>query len=348
MTRIRSARCLPAVATLLSALVSGGFLSGQSALPPEPGPRVLTFSATDTFDVTIPKGARHVRCWFETPQDDPTQRILDITVECPFPYSFHHDDETGNRFLHVEIRDPAVESFRLVQRFTVSRREIRTRIPADAASALSDAHRAIFARFLRPEGHVVINEAVERLAREVTAGAEGPVAQSRRIYASIIDRVEYWKKDATRFRPSGVGSTEYCMKEGTGNCTDFHALFLSLTRARGIPSRFLMGVSLPAADDGADRDAGYHCWAEFFAPGLGWIPVDASAGDVADDLRDYYFGNLDERRVTLSSGRELNLAPRQSGPRVNFFVRMHCEVDGAPHTSWSRRLTWRSLPPSRS
>ena len=54
----------------------------------------------------------------------------------------------------------------------------------------------------------------------------------------------------------------------------YHAYFIALTRAVGIPARFAIGVTIPA-DKSEGTIEGYHCWAEFFADGR-WIPVDIS------------------------------------------------------------------------
>lgn len=43
---------------------------------------------------------------------------------------------------------------------------------------------------------------------------------------------------------------------------------------------------------------------------------------------DYYFGNLDERRVTWSRGRDLVLSPRNAAGPVNALPKAHVEVDG--------------------
>ena len=64
---------------------------------------------------------------------------------------------------------------------------------------------------------------------------------------------------------------------------------------------------------------------------------------------DYYFGNLDERRVTWSSGRDLALSPAQAGAPVNALPKAYVEVDGKllpegkadSPSGWMRKLTYR-------
>ena len=61
------------------------------------------------------------------------------------------------------------------------------------------------------------------------------------------------------------------------------------------------------------------------------MPVDISEANKNPKLKDYYFGNLTADRVTFSTGRDIDLAPKQDGPPLNFFVYPYVEVDGKPY-----------------
>ncbi len=125
------------------------------------------------------------------------------------------------------------------------------------------------------------------------------------------------------------GDSVRACRIGKGNCTDFHAFFMALAHAAGLPARFRMGYSLPAADKGT-LGGGYHVWAEFHAGPVGWVPVDISEAWKHPEKRDFYFGNLDPDRVLVSTGRELELSPRQKGRPLNFLSRPYAEFDGEP------------------
>ena len=45
-------------------------------------------------------------------------------------------------------------------------------------------------------------------------------------------------------------------------------------------------------------------------------------------MKEYYFGNLTENRVTFTTGRDIDLVPQQSAPSLNYFVYPHIEVAG--------------------
>src|SRR5262249_48242748 len=112
-----------------------------------------------------------------------------------------------------------------------------------------------------------------------------------------------------------------------GNCSDFHSLFISLARSQKLPAKFEIGFGLPQKR-GKGEVAGYHCWAFFRPEGKSWVPVDISEANKNPRLRDYYFGNLTEDRVTSSVGRDIDLVPRQAAGPLNFFIYPHVEVDG--------------------
>ena len=102
----------------------------------------------------------------------------------------------------------------------------------------------------------------------------------------------------------GLGDIPYCLKVGKGNCTDFHTLFIALARASGIPARWNTGFPL-AYGDGTPGSPpqevkGYHCWAEFYAPGAGWVPVDIAEARKHPELKDYFFGGLSGNRILFT------------------------------------------------
>jgi len=139
----------------------------------------------------------------------------------------------------------------------------------------------------------------------------------------------------------GRGDALHACQVGKGNCTDFHALFISLAKASGIPARFFMGFPLPKGPSG-ELPAGYHCWAEFYVAGRGWIPVDASEGRKNKDKSGYFFGNLDPDRVLMSEGRGIRLSPQQAGPDLNYLSNPYVEIDGKPFDRYKLERTYKN------
>jgi transglutaminase-like putative cysteine protease len=126
----------------------------------------------------------------------------------------------------------------------------------------------------------------------------------------------------------GKGDAVYACNALTGNCTDFHAYFIALARAIGIPARFAIGAGIPSERNDGGID-GYHCWVEFYADGK-WWPVDISEADKYAALSTYYFGHHPANRFELSRGRDLVVEPLPASGPINFLAYPLLEVDGKP------------------
>jgi transglutaminase-like putative cysteine protease len=357
-------RALPALATALLAAAcasSGGPAYGRSA----------TFQAENAFEVKVPAGTRQVRAWFAIPQGDAAQEVKDLQVSCPHPFEVVADSE-GNWILFVEAKGEAVEPFKVVETFTVTRREIRGGPDATRTRPLNADETREMARYLQPNTHVKIDDAIRKVADEAVGKEQNPVLAARRIYDWVLKNVEYWVKDPANKKASPVGSAEYCLASKTGNCTDFHSLWTAMARAKGIPTRIVYGSFFKKELDGKDADQSYHCWVEFWAPNIGWIPHDCAVADIfvgdftLDDqnrarvqlttaagyekgdpaMVDYYFGNLEERRVTFNRGRDLTIPPGQATGTVNALPKAFIEADGKAlpeGAGWTRKLTFREV-----
>ena len=90
----------------------------------------------------------------------------------------------------------------------------------------------------------------------------------------------------------------------------------------------------------AGRIGGYHCWAQFHTKDNGWVPVDISEADKAPTKKDYFFGRLNENRINFSTGRDIELVPKQTGTPLNYFVYPYVEVDGKPYPKEKIKLSF--------
>jgi transglutaminase-like putative cysteine protease len=340
--------------------------------------RQATFEVRHELTVTLPEGAQRVRVWFVLPQEDPipgdgtasAQRVTELQIDAPYPYRIERDSE-GSKVLYLEATDPKDKELKIVETFVVTRNEVRMSVDPSQATSLTEADRAKFAPYLAANKHVEIDAEIRKLAHEIVGDETNPVLAARKLYDWVLHNVDYWVKDPKNKKASPVGSTTYCLAFRTGNCTDFESLWTSLARAAGIPTRIVYGSFFKPDLNGVDGDQSYHCWAAFYAPGIGWIPHDVAVADMyvgemvatsdnetlmrrttadgmfgADPAKvDYYFGNIDERRMVWSIGRDLILSPRQDGDSVNAMAKAYVEVDGKAHpegaTGWMRKLTYR-------
>lgn len=342
-----------------------------NSTPSEPV-REARFAVVNQFDVKVPEGARELRMWVALPQDDRFSDVDDLKIDAPLQHEITHDNE-GNRVLFVSGKAPLPATFKVVETFEVTRREQSESVDPAQTRPLNDAERKKYARLLQPNQHIVIDDNVRALSAQIVGGERNPVIAARKVYDWTLANIDYWVKDPKNKKASPVGSSEYCLSSKTGNCTDFHSLYAALTRAAGIPTRILYGSFLKKELDGQDVDQSYHCWLEFYAPDIGWVPLDVAIADIfvgdfvlnpdnqqlvtrttaagytaADAaMVDYYFGNLEERRVLWSVGRDLELEPAPAVGKLNALAKAYVEIDGKPAAekeAWTRKLTYHELP----
>jgi transglutaminase-like putative cysteine protease len=104
-----------------------------------------------------------------------------------------------------------------------------------------------------------------------------------------------------------------------------------------------MGFSIPGGDNAVEPIKGYHCWAYFWNDADGWVPVDISEADKAQEKAEYFFGTLDEHRFTMTGGRDLLLTPRPAAGALNFFIYPYAEVDGVEFKDVKRSFSRKNL-----
>ena len=306
----------------------------------EPRVRSFEFEYTATLK-EVPAGARRVDFWMPVPHDDPSQKITGLRIESPYPYRIN-TAQNGNRVLHIALQDPPPKGFTVTMRFRVVRREhVQARLQEARSPGRDRKLDPEARRWLGPDRLVPLDGKIRQWAQEVVdaAGAKTDLEKARAIYNHVVSTVKY-DKSGTGW---GRGDIYYACDARRGNCTDFHAIFIGYARAVGVPARFSIGFPLPA-DRGAGQVSGYHCWAEFYARGVGWVPVDASEAAKDPSRREYFFGAHDENRVEFTRGRDLRLSPAQKGEPLNYFIYPYAEVDGVPSAAVEKSFAYRDEP----
>lgn len=323
-------------------------LLGMLACAPAFADTVYTVKQTFTVK-DLPAGAKNVRGWFWMPEDRPEQRVLEFRVtEAPASFRITRDPRYGRSWLHAETA-ASDKPLRIVTEFKVLRRSVSGMADASKASPMTDDYRRAFATELNlEEKYMEVTPDIRKVADELAGKETNPVLQARKFFQYVIDKSEHYSKSGPMPKGLCLGSAKECML-GTGDCcTDQHALFIALCRARGIPCRLMYGSRLKPENEGKDHDPGYRCWPNFFAPGLGWVPLDISSADTAPaDRAGEWFGGLDENRMEWAEGRDFDLEPR-SAVRPDLVIRGYVEVDGKPHKNFDRVVNFKRQVMSKS
>ena len=263
----------------------------------------------------VPKGAQ-VRVWFPIAQTNAQQTVSQTATNTPGELKTNKDKKYGNSIGYFEVQSDGESPIDFGLTYDVERIEASVE---DAADGLSETEKS---NFLSANSLVPIDGKPQKHFQDLELPAES-MAAGQEIYNLVEQHMKYDKSQAGY----GNGDAAWACDSKTGNCTDFHSLFISLARSNSIPARFEIGFPLPA-DKTEGTIGGYHCWAWFFADGKGWAPVDISEADKHPELKDYYFGKLTVDRVAFSTGRDIELVPKSAGESLNYFVYPHVEVDG--------------------
>jgi transglutaminase-like putative cysteine protease len=269
----------------------------------------------------LPAGKK-VRVWIPAAQSDAYQEIKLVSAQGDLPLKKSNEAKYGNQLYYAETNSAQLELHFDVT-YDVIRHErvaLGQSAPRVNVASLDSTERQ---QDLQPDVLVPVTGLPADLATKVIQGAAQPLDKARAIYLYVFNTLRY-DKTGTGW---GHGDVLYACDAKKGNCTDFHSLFIAMSRSQGIPARFEIGFPLPPDKHSAEI-AGYHCWSDFYVEGKGWIPVDISEAWKHPEKRDYFFGSHDVNRMQFSMGRDLRLNPPQEGKPLNYFVYPYVEVDG--------------------
>ena len=309
-----------------SAAASDSAASGSAASAEAPKAKKKSGTVTNEIDMTNYKKGDVIRLWLPVPQSDDYQTIEAVKTDKGEIMT----DDLGNQMVYVEWDAKTEPKDRTVKlTWHVDRTEILApEVTEDASKADADAQ-----KYLKGSDMVVVDGVVKQKADEIVAGKTTNYDKARAIYDWVFENMVR-DNDV-----KGCGQGDVCQLLDTkaGKCTDINSTFVGLCRAAGVPAREVFGIRINADDITTNQ----HCWASFYIPGTGWYAADPA--DVlkavltnewekdsaeAQESKEYYWGNCDEKRCQLTEGRDLTLAPKQDGEPLNMFGYPYAEVNG--------------------
>jgi transglutaminase-like putative cysteine protease len=323
---------LASLGFVFATLVGSGNVSARGVEDKVGAPRERKFQLEYSVSISGLKPGEKVQVWLPIPPSSEDQSVEVLPGKFPVTPQTNTETLYGNKMSHFEMPAPDSGSVESKLAFQIKRKEVRG-LPGERSSqpmTLSEAERKL---------HLAPNKKIPLTGRplqllEGTSLPKNSLALARVFYDRVDEHVKYDKS-----RPGyGQGDVNWVCDSRFGNCTDFHSLFISWARSHKLPARFEIGFPLPD-QRGKGEIPGYHCWAYFYIDGHGWTPVDISEADKNPAMKEYYFGHLTENRVTFTSGRDLNLVPKQAGEPLNFFVYPYVEVAGKPLPKEQVKLT---------
>ncbi len=325
---VRSLAC-PSLAVVLLMARAGG-AAGQ---PPAERKVRLNFIC-EIAD--LPPGAETVDLWIPVPTSNERQKIK-LLNEGELGAGRMTEDKTfGNRLYYRRFEMPSAEGkkpggagrsvpVKVELVYDVDVREATVAAAKQLISTSAGVPAGKFAPYLRETRTIPIKGPITDLARSIQLPDGEPLRAGRKIYDHLVDTMVY----NYRAPGAGQGNAVWACDSKTGDCTDFHSVFIGVCRWRGIPADHVFGLPLPTERPEGDIKHS-HCWAQFWVAGVGWVPVDASRANKYPKDREYYFGTLGSTWVTLAHGRDVVLEPPQRGAPINMLHGPVAEVDGKP------------------
>ncbi|MGZ6124392.1 MAG: transglutaminase-like domain-containing protein [Myxococcales bacterium] len=180
-------------------------------------------------------------------------------------------------------------------------------------------------------------------------GARTDLEKGRAIYEWIVENTFRDPKA----KGCGTGNVKAMIESGNlgGKCADLNGLFVAFCRSLGIPARDVFGIRIAPSAHGY-RNLGassptiskaQHCRAEFFAEGLGWIPVDPAdvrkvvleeppgqlpvTDPKVEAARKRLFGSWEMNWMAYNTGHDVALSGSSGGP-VPFLMYPNAETGG--------------------
>lgn len=307
--------------TVLALLFFASPLFGETA-----GGRI-----TITVDLSAHEQNKKVQLWLPYPVTNHYQSITDIKVEGNYSSSAVYTDSIyQNPILYASWHEKTANR-NLTFIFNVEREEVEKRSFPIKETAWDPAD---YSLYLTPTKFGPVNGEVKKLADKITTGKTGVLEKAKAIYDWTCENT--WRNPETR--GCGIGDMSRLLKNPCGKCADISSVFVALTRAAGVPSREILGIR-QGKKPVQDITKWQHCWAEFFLPGYGWVPVDPA--DVRKmmlteklkrsdaktiNYRNYFWGGIDPYRIKLGEGRDLKLNPPQHGEPVNYLMYPFAQV----------------------
>jgi transglutaminase-like putative cysteine protease len=331
--------------TLLAATLFAGSLAAVAAQEPDPAkPYAAAKSNPVNYDidfrvvVTPPSGTKVLKVWVPVAQDDTGQKVEEGEWSV-FPMdvkpAFHTENVFGNRFAYFEFASPQGAQI-ITHQFKATVWQLDWGVePAkvEKVARWPDA----FDKFRRAEQHILIDDRVKKLANDV-AGNTNPAGDLAAVMDWISANMTY-----DHSTTSLVASTDHALTKKRGDCSDYHGLCSSLTRALGMPTRVTYGLHL------FPKNLPCHCKCEVYLHPYGWVSFDVSETQrlvkaiegaekltaaqkkelVAAAVSRLRRGFRDNTWLLMTRGTDYDLAPAASA-KVPLIPTIHAEADGKP------------------
>jgi transglutaminase-like putative cysteine protease len=295
---VRKVAMIRVLAPLLALVLCGCQTQPSSTRPPStggeeaPSPAILQsveYEVRETLTL-VNEGAGQPskqNVWMALIRDLPpyqTVRSMEVTPE---NYQLI-TDEYGNRYAEFNLSDMppgATVEVKLEYRVAVH----------EPVYDLVDCTGDMPGEFTQAELHVESNNVqIVELSRELSRGKDTVCEQVRAFYDYVGNHLVYSYNGADWGAQAALG-------EMGADCTEYASLMIALSRAAGIPARYLEGL-WAHGETTQNVARTEHAWLEVYLPSVGWVPIDPTLGRSSIG-REEYFAHLPPDHIVVTTGR---------------------------------------------
>ena len=289
-----------------------------------PNPRYLDFTYTWTMNPS--PEAQVIEVWIPVPINSDRQTVQLISVSDPSG-RFTTEGKYGNSMFYRKYNrqeEKLATTITIVFNYKVVLLEREVKQAKELTPLPKVQPDESLLVYLSDNRLIPLAGSVTTLSKSMLLPDE-PILAARLVYDRLINTMTY-NHNAPG---AGFGDAVLACDSKTGDCSDYHSVFIGVCRAAGIPADHVFGI--PLRNTQPNHSINYwHCWAQFWVKDAGWITIDASEADKHPELKEYLFGTLSNDYLVVSHGRDVLLEPKQKGDAINIFADPYVELDGKP------------------
>ncbi|MGH7939699.1 MAG: transglutaminase-like domain-containing protein [Limisphaerales bacterium] len=297
---------LHAILASCRAIKQAALAEGTPCVLPKQFDMTMTVSAN--ADV-VPPGSI-IRAWLPIPRNYPYQTNFQIISSSPAVKEVAPADSSiRSAYFEQPARAGLPTDFTLHYRYT--RYGVWFNIDPKQVTPF-DGNDPAIALYTREAPHVVFTPEMRALSRKIGDGEKNPALLAKKFYDWIGQNIYYsYSIEYSTIR----NISDYCRSHRYGDCGQEAMLFITLCRLNGIPARWQSGWhTFPGIHS-------IHDWTEIYLAPYGWVPVDpymcvvsahyatALTPEQRDEIRDFYFGGLDQWRMAANDDHCQTLWP---------------------------------------
>ena len=294
------------IPTVPPTMISTPIATDTATISSVPPPEAIEFKHPKNYRVeyiatVYNKGypLNKLQVYMPRPVEWDAQKNVSVEEVSPSASKSGMDPVFGNGVYYWQILDKPKPGDSLQFKIQFTFKAYETSISLDPGKILPyNQSDPLYKLYTQPERFIESSDPqIVALADQIAGSETNPYLLTHKFYNYVITTAHY------RLVGKGLLGAKALLTNGEGECGDYSSLFIALSRAKGIPARPVVGYW---AISGLDQT---HVWAEFYIENLGWIPVDPTIGQAQPGKRDYYFGNMDNQRVILNKGFNIQLDP---------------------------------------